>query len=268
MTKRKCPSCNKTKDIEEFYDGYRECKKCQSQRVQLNKEHRAITAIEKLLQIGIIHNNELSSARILYISCESRINACKYNTGIYKNVSCDWDSPLAFMIDIIQKLPDVWQDWKVQNAIYEECKNDSDRPTIDRIDEFGNYTLANIQMLSKHDNTKKATSKPCKVLIIKNLHILDTFEFESKKEIAEKLIETGIPINVVKIKMDTGKIQEVGNEYSILLQSKNGEVPPTDKPIYKLVIDHRRELIDEETGKVIKSLEHNQWQFDVGAISI
>ncbi|MEH7548908.1 hypothetical protein, partial [Neobacillus vireti] len=259
--------------LTEFYrypsgEFYSYCKECHSQLVRSNKEMGAMRAIEKLLELEIIKNNEISSARTLYISCESRINACKYNTGIYKDISCHWESPLAFMIDIIQKLPHVFQAWKIQHAIYEETKNDSDRATIDRIDEFGNYTLANIQMLSKHDNSKKARSKPCRVLIIKDLKIKGMFEFESKKDLFSDLIKAGIPINATQIKFDTGIFQEVGNEYTLLLQSKNGELSTADELLYKVVINHRRELIDEDTGKVIQLLGHWQYEFKAGALRI
>lgn len=247
---------------------YSYCKDCHSQQVQEDKQMGAMKAIEKLLELGIIKNGEVSSARTLYISCESRINACKYNSGIYKDVECDWGSPLAFMLDIIQKLPSMWQDWKIQNAIYEETGNDADRATIDRIDEFGNYTLSNIQMLSKHDNSKKATSKPCRVMIIKDLRIQGTFEFESKKDLFSDLIKAGIPINTTQIKFDTGVFQEVGNGFTVLLQSKNGEVPRADHPLYQVIINHKRELIDEQTGKVIQVLGHWQYQFNAGALRI
>lgn len=265
--KKKCPTCKRMKKIEDFHEGHGKCKKCHSQQVQSNKEIGAMKAIEKLLELEIIKNSEVSSARTLYISCESRINACKYNIGIYKDVKCKWESPLAFMIDIIQKLPSVWHDWKIQNAIYDEMKNDSDRPTIDRIDEFGDYSLLNIQMLSKHDNSKKARSKPCRVMIIKDLKIKGAFEFESKKDLFSDLLNAGIPINATQIKFDTGAFQEVGNGYTILLQSKNGEVPTADEALYKVVVNHRRELIDEGTGEVVKLLGHWQYQFETGAVS-
>jgi len=259
--------------LTEFYqypngEYYSECKRCHSRQVQSNKEIGAMKAIEKLLELGIIKNSEVSSARTLFISCQSRINACRYNIGIYKDIKCHWESPLAFMIDIIQKLPTVWHDWKIQNAIYEETKHDSDRPTIDRIDEFGDYSLSNIQTLSKHDNSKKARSKPCRVMIINNTKIQGVFEFESKKDLFSDLIKVGIPINATQIKFDTGIFQEVGNGYTLLLQSKNGEVPTADKALYKIVINHRRELIDEDTGQLIKLLGHWQYELNAGALKI
>lgn len=247
-------------------DYYAKCKECHSRQVQDNKEIGAMRVIENLLQLGVIQNNEVSAANTLYKSCDKRIKACKYNNGIYKDVECNWESPLSFMIDIIRKLPDMWEDWKIQNVIYSETKQDSDRPTIDRIDEFGDYSISNIQMLSKHDNSKKARSKPCRVLIIKDLKIKGSFEFKSKKDLFSDLIKVGIPINTTQIKFDTGQIQEVGNGYSLLLQSKNGEIPSTDQLFYKVIINRRRELIDEETGEVIKLLGHWQYQFDAGAL--
>jgi hypothetical protein len=266
--KKKCTTCEEVKKIEDFHERYSNCKKCHSKKVQSNKELGAMNAIERLLELAIISICNISSARTLYLSCESRIHSCKYNIGIYKDVDCHWDSPLSFMIDIIQQLPKVWHDWKIQNAIYEETNNDSERPTLDRIDEFGNYTLSNIQMLSKHDNSKKARSKPCRVLIIKDTKVQGMFEFGSKKDLFGDLLNVGIPINAAQIKFDTGIFQEIGNGFTLLLQSKNGEVPTVAEPLYKVIINHRRELIDEDSGKVIKLLGHWQYEFETGALRI
>ncbi|WP_053361935.1 hypothetical protein [Bacillus sp. FJAT-27251] len=266
--KKKCVICNLEKKIEEFYLGHGKCKKCHSKKVQFNKGLDSMRTINKLLDLKIIKRNEVTAARTLLISCESRINACKYNIGIYKDIDCKWSSPQFFMVDIIQKLPNVWHEWKIQNVIYEETKNDSDRPTIDRIDEFGDYTLTNIQMLSKHNNSKKARSKPCRVLIIHNKKIQGVFEFKSKKDLYKDLVKAGIPINTTQIKFDTGIIQEVGNGYSILLQAKDGEIARTDERFYKVIINHRRELIEEDTGKVIEVLGYWQYEFEAGTITI
>lgn len=207
---KECQKCKKMKSRIEFYgDSYKECKECHSNRVQANKELEAMRAIEKLLVLGIINNNEISSARTLYLSCESRINACKYNIGIYKDIECHWKSPLAFMMDIIQELPKVWKGWKIQNAIYEETKDDSDRPTIDRKNEKGNYDISNIQMLSRQLNTKKATEHMQGAMIMRetetNYNIIGLEIFSSKKELAkrlgvdERLIYTCKPGQVIKI---------------------------------------------------------------------
>ena len=95
------------------------------------------------------------------------------------------------MIDIIQQLPRVWQDWKIQNAICEETGNGKDRPTIDRKNSKGNYTITNIQMLSKRDNTQKATEHMQAAMLFRetetNYNMIGLEIFSSKKELAEIL---------------------------------------------------------------------------------
>lgn len=69
------------------------------------------------------------------------------------------------------------------------------RPTIDRIDENGNYELKNIDVLTKRDNTLKATQKP--VFVFK-LNTWSFIEYPSqkiaKKEFGQgyKAIERGV----------------------------------------------------------------------------
>lgn len=243
-------------------------------------ERQIAKKVLRMLDLKIISENETLPARSLTRSARFRIQSTKDSSkpDHYK-VYCDWDSEFSFAVDVIRYKKDMWEDWKQQENVFLAIANKEKAtsteirnaiPTIDRIDsdkEIG-YRLENIQCLSKYENDKKASSTPCRVMIIKNAKIQGVFEFGSKKDLYHDLISEGIPINVSNIKWNTGVFQEVGNGYTILLQSKNGEVPTADEALYEVVIDHRRELIDENTNKVIKTLGHWQYQFGAGALRI
>jgi hypothetical protein len=243
-------------------------------------ERKIAKRVLRMIDLKIINEDETLPARSLTRSARFRIQSAKDKSkpdhyGAY----CDWDNEFSFAVDVIRYKKDMWKDWKQQEHIFLATANKEKAtsteirnaiPTIDRIDsdkEIG-YRLENIQCLSKYDNDRKASSTPCKVLIIKDREIKGAFEFGSKKELVHNLVNEGIPINATQIKFDTGIIQEVGNGFSILLQSKNGEVPTADEALYQVIINHRRELIDEDTGDVIKTLGHWQYQFEAGALRI
>ncbi|TCJ00484.1 hypothetical protein [Cytobacillus praedii] len=265
---RFCSRCKKNIGKGEFYKTSSYCRSCHKISNQMGKVKRAMRAIDELVEKGIITINDTVSALSLYSSCESRINACLYKKEGYETVRCDWDTPLEFMTDIIVELPTMWTDWQVQTTLYETNKIKSEKPTIDRIDSFGDYTLSNIQMLSFADNSIKAKSKPCVVLVIKDLRLYDTIEFCSLKEMREKLIrKLGIPINATNVKVDTGLIQNLGNGYSCIFQSKNGVVPKSIEPRYKVVIDKKTIKYNIETNEDVEIIEQSQSVFNVGSLS-
>jgi hypothetical protein len=80
--------------------------------------------------------------------------------GKYKNVKCEMTPA---------KLRDaLWEDGKfhekwdaLTKQWIESGYQRSLRPTLDRIDDSGNYELDNIQALSSKDNTSKGSSKKC-----------------------------------------------------------------------------------------------------------
>jgi hypothetical protein len=236
--------------------------------------------ILRMIELKVIKRNETIPARLLLRSAQFRIQSVKDKSKLdHFGVYCEWNSDFNFAVDVIRYKKDMWEDWKEQTNVWLTLMNKkratpterrNARPTIDRIksDKEIGYRLENIQCLSKFDNDRKASSTPCNVLIIKDIKIQGILEFNSKKEMCKKLIEAGVPINVSNIKFDTGIIQEVGNGYSLLLQSKRGEVPPTDEPLYELVINHRREKYDEDTGEVIEVLGHWQYRFNVGGLRV
>ncbi|KKC48457.1 hypothetical protein VE23_17380 [Paenibacillus sp. D9] len=112
--------------------------------------------------MDIIQQDEIQFANLLYRSCESAIKTRKYSKN-YANIVCDWTDAVAMMIDLICTKEQFWGQWKDQSSIYlDSDKQLSMRPTLDRIDERGHYTLSNIQMLSYSENSKKARLKDTK----------------------------------------------------------------------------------------------------------
>ncbi|WP_438351389.1 hypothetical protein ACP8HI_12500 [Paenibacillus sp. FA6] len=173
---------------------------------------RAIKFVQSLLQRRLIENSEIVAAHLLHDSTISRINACKYNTGVYYKISCDWDSSQLMTLDIILKKEDMWKAWVQQSYYYEESGEQADRPSIDRIDELKDYTLDNIQMLSIKNNVCKAIVK-----VLYALKIGDKYNNQS----VEKFDSTAaMRDRFGRIQVDTGEIVEnEGQEF--LIQSED-----------------------------------------------
>lgn len=182
----KCRECRHMCSIEKFYSNRAVCKSCYIKGENKRVEKKGRTEVSKLIEKNIIKQREIKAALTLYSSCKSRISACK-NDKAYKHIKCFWKCPLQMIEDIILNKPLMWRDWKDQFTIYHRTKKLSDRPSIDRIDEFGNYTLGNIQMLSVMENSKKAKSKPSKALLVKSGNPIYSFSFNTKKEMMKEL---------------------------------------------------------------------------------
>lgn len=256
----KCTKCHKEKEVEQFYDDSIQCKECQIKNVQSKLEEKIMDFLAKCIEQNVIEEGELEAARLLVMSCKSRFEACKYNKKGYKGVECNYPDFYAFFFDVI-KIDGFWNDWKKESAIYSRVGNNSSRPTIDRRDSLGNYTLDNIQVLSMGENALKASQKPCKAIIVKDksISLINVFEFDSKKDFTVKLGEY-FPAKILRtIKFDTGIIQQIDNTYSIILQSKyidkNEIGKGTTKPRYRLEIEYSRQYIDLDTLKFVM-VEH------------
>jgi len=176
---------------------------------------KAIRFIQSLLQQGIIKNNEVIAAHLLHISATSRINSCKYKQGIYKAIECGWDDPQKMTLDIITRKSEMWKLWNIQTAYFEQSKEQSDRPSIDRINEKLGYSLDNIQMLSLEQNISKARRKSHFVfdvsdVLTKQGAIPSFRKFDTKQAAVESL--------GIKFSGDTGRFYMVDGK-TYLVQS-------------------------------------------------
>ncbi|MFC5401485.1 hypothetical protein [Cohnella soli] len=180
---------------------------------------RKIKFVQSLLQKGIITQTQIVAAHLLLNSTTSRINACKYKSGVYASVTSDWDNPEVMALDIITKHTGMWDAWVLQTAYYEQTDNHADRASIDRVDENSGYSLKNIQCLSVAENTNKATKKPHYIFEIKDNMFsglpddLPTYKrFETKQEAVKSL--------GVKVKSDNGRIYQGHDGKNYLIQSE------------------------------------------------
>ncbi|MEC2077683.1 hypothetical protein [Metabacillus fastidiosus] len=184
-----CRYKGKSLELNKFNKGSRVCKKCHSKRVLNDRDNRINKKLAELIDKEVIKADELESANLLFKSCYRAIEDCTKNKGLYRNVSIAWNDPLLMMEDLIMKKKRFWEAWKEQSEIYfKSNKMLSARATLDRIQEDGNYTLDNIQMLSHGENSKKAHVKPLNVIVMDiNGNKTDDIKCKSVKEAVDAL---------------------------------------------------------------------------------
>lgn len=244
-----CKACNNYVSDKDFYHQGGICKKCRSEKSK--------SRIENLTGSELAEN-------LLHKSCIRAIERVKRNEKeAYKGVKCDWTKPKKMKIDLMNN-GEFWGQWVEQSRIYEENNRVFKlRPTIDRIEsdvkKGGHYTMENIQMLAYGENTIKANAVKCKVIFLKDLKFVKIVDYGSMKEVMKELnIPAYSTVNPIK---DSGKLHNIGNGYSILIQTQGGMLKEQDSPLYKIVVTNKKILIDYFTGKeyVINS---NQYSFD------
>lgn len=244
-----CKKCNHYVKKEEYYQEGKICKKCRS---IINKNR-----ITNLTGIELAEH-------LLHKSCVSAIDRVRRNDKhAYIGVKCDWTKPLKMKKDLMNN-GYFWGKWIEQSRLYEEKgKLENLRPTIDRIesdpDKGGHYTMENIQMLSHSENSFKANSVKCKVIFIKDLKVVRVTEYESIKNVMEELGIRGY--NVINLIKDSGKIQSIGDNYSVLVQTFGGTLKKQEFPLYKGFITRQKIIVDYETGKEY-IININQYSFD------
>ena len=232
-----CKECNHYVSEEEFYHQGKVCKKCRNEKT--NERIKNLKDIE--LAEYLLHR---SCIRVL-----DRVRSDKKEA--YKGVKCDWNKPLEMKRDLMNNRV-FWEKWVEHSRIYEESgKSPNLRPTIDRIEsdvkKGGHYIIGNLQVLSHGENTFKAKSVRCKVIFIKDLRVVRITDYESTKNAMKEL---NIPAyNTINLIKDNGKIHNIGNGYSILIQTHDGMLKVQDTPLYKAVFTKQIILVNYLTGK-------------------
>lgn len=220
-----CKDCNTTKNISEFHKNQQYCKACQKEQQKKSQENRRNRTVLTLVEHGVIEKEYIKAAKLLFDSCTSRINDCNKKSGYYhdNNIKFEWDTIEEFFIDCFD-IDGFWADWKKQDLIFQVTGKKNDRPTIDRINEEGNYSKDNIAVLSHLENVLKAKRKPCKALVIKNHEIVGLFEFDSKKQFIDE-VKNILPVNTLRnIKFNEGLFHQVKKGTYIILQTKDADI--------------------------------------------
>ncbi|KXY70697.1 hypothetical protein MKY89_27905 [Bacillus sp. FSL W7-1294] len=136
-----CTKCRGWKAKEEFYKINYMCKVCRNKKIA---EKRKTEKEKNLAEFLLRESCKLAIQR----------SRSKKKKG-YENVKCEWASWRDMYEDLKNKKL-FKDDWKHQTEIYKEWGEDQvDRPTIDRIDPQGDYSLENIQCLSYQENVLK-----------------------------------------------------------------------------------------------------------------
>lgn len=249
MREKYCKECNQYVCDDEFYHQGRVCKECRNKK--------------RSYEIEILTGIKLAEY-LLHRSCIRAIERSgNTEKEAYKGVRCDWEKPLKMKKDLMGN-KNFWDKWIELSKIYEENGKPLNlRPSIDRIEsdveKGGHYTMDNIQVISYSQNVIKAKSKNCKVIFIKGLRIVRITDYETSKNAMKDLGIKGY--NVLNLMKNSGEICDIGNGYSVLVQSIDGELKKQDSLLYKGVYTNQQILVDLDTGKeyIISS---NQLSFD------
>lgn len=232
-----CKECNQYVMEGEYYFQGKVCKICRNKKIN-NK-------------IKSLSGNELAE-HLLHKSCIRVMERVRDEEKVaYKGVKCEWDKPWK-MKEELMKRNDFWDKWVMLTEIYEDNGRLLKlRPTIDRIEsnveKGGHYIMGNLQVLSYSENTFKAKSIKCKVIFIKNLKVVKVTSYESIKDIMKEL---EIPAyNTLNIIINSGEIYNVGNGYTILIQTLDGMLKKQESPVYKAVVNKQTILVDYLTNK-------------------
>ncbi|MEM5011891.1 hypothetical protein WKH57_14305 [Niallia taxi] len=232
-----CKECNHCVSKEEYYHQGKVCKKCRNEKKN-----------EKISNLAGVDFAEY----LLHKSCIRVLERVRSNKKeAYKGVKCDWDKPLKMKEDLMTN--DVfWGRWIEQSRIYEKSGRLLNvRPTIDRIESNvengGHYSWGNLQVLSYSENTYKAQAVKCKVVFIRGIEVVCITEYESIINVMKELGISGY--NVISLLKDSGKIQKLNDNYSVLIQTLDGTLKKHDSPLYNGVITKQKIIVDYETGK-------------------
>ena len=126
-----CHKHNEYLPIDQFYKGQTWCKECKKKY------------------------NDKNDRQALMILCRNAIYRTKRIKGNYANVTCPYTSTKEFYYAIMndKRLKEMYENgWK---KYVESGYNPGFKPSMDRIDINGGYTLNNIQFLSRNDHMVK-----------------------------------------------------------------------------------------------------------------
>ena len=208
---------------------------------------------------GLIEEtNLLEAEKLLYKSCRSAFNRVRNKTNeVYQGVQIQWNTAKKMKEALMNNI-EFWKTWTHLTKTYiESGKRAGLRPTLDRIESNasigGHYFEQNIRPLTKSENSKLGRAISNQALLIKNNKPTLLIQSDSLSDTHSKLkvLTKG---NIHNLKRNTGKFLDIGNEYSVLLQSfdknkidnfvGNRIVGKYEARIYKTLF-----LVDYYTGK-------------------
>lgn len=218
------------------------------------RENMTNKAIIELEILEIISKEEEAAARTLYRSCLQAYQRTSDKTKpSYANVDFLFTNPLDMVKQFITNLPEEWQKWKTQQLIFDGREKENNykyRPSIDRRDSKGHYSIDNIQTDSIKGNYTDASNRRRKKTAL--IEIADGqigFKvFDSKTELRSK-------VNISNSKLDSMKKQP----YELGVLKEDGAVMETGKQIIAMEYIEKparpkeeQDRLDKESYKFIR----------------
>lgn len=237
IEKFECKDCKEVFQKKDYHIFGRRCKPCRNHHLQKK--------VEGLKGEGL-------AEFLLWRSCRSVFERVRRNEKqAYYGVKCSWDKPGEMKRDLMA-CNTFWAEWKSQSKVYEENSRQlAFRPTIDRkvsdVEKDGHYYFENLRVLPYSKNSSLANSKSCLVILIKERKIEEIATYETIDKVMKELNISSR--NALNLKRDSGKIYELSNGYSVLIQTVGGNFKTTGNPLYKMVIERKFYIVDFETGK-------------------
>ncbi|EOV9526230.1 hypothetical protein ACE41A_02440 [Bacillus cytotoxicus] len=172
LRKRWCKFCTIWKKKEDYSLSNGKCKECRRKHEKQRKE-------KEIKEIGL-------AGYLLKNSCAKAFYRCGKKQG-YENVECAW-SNFHDMYNDLKNKEQFWKEWQKQTRIYEEWGYlESERPTLDRIDNKKHYSLDNIQCLSLEGNRLKAKNAATHVFFTDENGVFSYKTYDTVKKAAANL---------------------------------------------------------------------------------
>lgn len=233
---------------------------------QLNaRESMTNTAITRLYEKKLITKEQEPSARTLYRSSLQSYQRTNDKTKpSYAKVEFMFDSPLDMAIQFITNLPNEWTKWQEFQTVYDsrlEEEDDSSRPSIDRIDSNGHYSIDNIQTETLKGNYTEASErrrKPVGIMIVE--------DGELSFELVDSLTDAKQKLDVSSDKLKKMKSQP----YDLKVKNEDGELIATGKQIFALSSYQvsRKEYLQMEVEHLLKvQADYQEQNIDMGWVN-
>ncbi|MDN3439962.1 hypothetical protein QMA04_17870 [Planococcus sp. APC 3900] len=232
-----CKDCKKKFRGSEYHLSSKKCKHCRNSYSQ-----EVITNLK----------SDALAKHLLWRSCRCVLQRVRGgNYPAYRGVKCGWNKPKKMQNELMA-CNTFWEEWKNQSRIYEENgRRLPFRPTIDRkisdVNKGGHYYYDNIRVLPYSENSSLANAKNCIVIFLKECRFEKMVTYETINKVMKEL--NIVSRNTFNLKRDSGKINDLGNGYSVLIQTVGGNIKKTGKSLYNMTIERKYNIVDFENGE-------------------
>lgn len=209
------------------------------------RETMTNNAIAELYRKKLITQEQEGAARTLFRSCRSAYErAGNPKKKSYLRIKFKFESALDMTIKIITLKVKMWRKWQEQQAVYDSRDDENDhrqRPTLDRINIKGHYSLSNIRMKSHKGNYTDASNrrrKPVAIMLVENGNL--SFKTTVLHTAAQK------ELNVSSTKLNGMK----SHPYDLAFKNEKGNLVDTGKQLF--IMPYREIAPDSPEAKELK----------------